>query len=127
MVSITWNRMQLMHFINWLGKQLIRNDIFSFNSIGNERKQQWYQLHGIWCTNWCTSSSIGGSIDLKWWYYLNEFNWESKETMVSITWRNRMQLMYFINWGPSNWSGMMFSHSIQLIMKGITNGINYME
>ena len=54
MVSITWNRMQLMHFINWLGKQLIRNDIFSFNSIGNERKQQWYQLHGIWCNCWCT-------------------------------------------------------------------------
>ena len=70
--------MQLMHFINWLGKQLIWNDIISFNSIENQRKQlhgipqqleeqliwndiiffnsigngerkQWYQLHGIGC------------------------------------------------------------------------------
>ena len=51
MVSITWNRMQLMYFINWesnsrmqlmyfinwLGEQLIWNEIISFNSIGNER------------------------------------------------------------------------------------------
>ena len=36
-VSITWNRMQLMYFINWLGEQLIWNEIISFNSIGNER------------------------------------------------------------------------------------------
>jgi hypothetical protein len=44
--------------------------------------------------------------------------------MVSITW-NRMQLMYFINWG-SNCSGMILSLSIQLGIKG-NNGINYME
>jgi hypothetical protein len=121
MVSITWrNRMQLMHFINWLGKQLILNDRITFNSIENQRKQ----LHGIGCI-WCTSSSIGGAIDLKW-YYLNEFNGEWKETMVSITWRNRMQLMYFINW-RSNWSGMKFSYSIQLGMTKGNTGINYME
>jgi hypothetical protein len=96
MVSITWNRMQLMYFINWGSdwSGMIWNDIISMNSIGNQRKQ-WYQLHGIGC-NWCTSSSIGGAIILKW-DYLNEFNWEWKERMVSITWRNRMQLMHFIN------------------------------
>ena len=83
-----------------MGEQLFWNDIISFNSIGNQRKQ-WYQLHGIGC-NWCTSS-IGGAIDLEW-NYLIECNWELKEQMVSVTW-NRMQLMEFINWG-SYWSGM---------------------
>ena len=79
------------------------------------------QLYGIGCNSW--TSSIGGAIDLEW-YYLVECNWESKEQMVSIKW-NRMQFMDFLNW-RSNWSGMILSHSIQLGMKG-TNGINYME
>jgi len=138
-----------------LGEQLFWNDIISFNSIGNQRKQ-WYQLHEKGC-NSCISSIGGGAIDLEWqyliqfnwesketigcnswwtsstigratdldWYYLFQFNWEwRKETMVSITW-NRMQLMYFINWG-SNCSGMILSLSIQLGIKG-NNGINYME
>ena len=82
-------------------EQFIWNDIISFNSIGNERNQ-WYQLYGIGCNSW--TSSIGGAIDLEWYYHF-QFNWESKETMVSITW-NRMQFMYFINWTGSNWSGM---------------------
>ena len=84
-------------------EQLIWNDIITFNSIGNERKQ-WYQLHGIGCNSY--SSSIGGAIDLEW-YYLIECNWVSKEQMVSITW-NRMQFMDFINW-RINWSGITLS------------------
>ena len=103
-----------MHW-NHLGikkEQLIWNDIITFNSIGNERKQ-WYQLHGIGC-NSC-SSSIGRAIDLEW-YYLIACNWVLKVQMVSVTW-NRMQLMEFINWG-SCWSGMTLSLSIQLRIKG---------
>ena len=106
-----------MHW-NHLGikkEQLIWNDIITFNSIGNERKQ-WYQLHGIGC-NSC-SSSIWGAIDLEW-YYLIACNWVLKVQMVSVTW-NRMQLMEFINWG-SYWSGMALSLSIQLRIKGGCN------
>ena len=94
-------------------EQFIWNDIISFNSIGNERNQS-YQIYGIGCNSW--SSSIGGAIDLEW-YYLVECNWEWKE--VSVTW-NRMQLMEFINWG-SYWSGMTLSLSIQLRIKGGCN------
>jgi hypothetical protein len=92
-----WNRLGIKK------EQLIWNDIITFNSIGNERKQ-WYQLHGIGCNSW--TSSIGGAIDLEW-YYLVECNWVLKEQMVSITW-NRMQFMDFINW-RINWSGITLS------------------
>jgi len=61
MVSITWNRMELIHFLNW-----------RTNWSGMTR----YQLHGIRCSWWTTS--IGGAIDLEW-HYPFWFNWESKE------------------------------------------------
>jgi len=101
MVSITWNRMQFMDFLNWRinWSGITLSLLFNLN-----KKKQWYQWHGIGCNSW--TSSIGGAIDLEW-YYLIQFNWESKETMVTITW-NRMQFMDFLNW-RINWLGITLS------------------
>ena len=91
---------------------MIWNDIISLNAIGNERK---CQLHGIGCNWW--SSSIGGAIDLEW-HYLFQFNWESKETMFSITW-NRIWIRI------KNMNKKIIDNMFKLFDSFLLNGIQF--